>query len=98
MGNIHFTEILDFIVGWAGYDLTSDDWATRIREEQKALNGLEDGRPAEPKEPPKAPPEGPATKPPEEPPKKPPVEPPRKEAPKPPPKKPTPRDLRDIIP
>ncbi len=37
MGNIHFYEILDWVLGWAGYDITKDDWATRIAaQEEKA--------------------------------------------------------------
>jgi len=94
MGNVHFTEIADFILGWLTLDISKDDWATRIADEERALNGLETGKPTEPA---KEPPEGP----PEEPPKaKPPEEPPPTPRPKEPPPKPGKHKhrLEDIIP
>jgi len=45
MGNLHYLEILDFLLGWAGYDICRDDAATRAAE-QEAAQG-----------PPKAPPQ-----------------------------------------
>lgn len=79
MGNIHFTEIFDFILGWLTLDFSEDDWATRIAQEDKALQQL----PEEPskelkKEAAGASPEGP----PKELPKKPPEEPSAKKPPK----------------
>jgi len=71
MGNIHFTEILDFVVGWAGFDLSKDDWLTRLVAEDRALDaGAQDlskepgGEPAKGAD--NAPPEEPAKKPPDE--------------------------------
>mgnify|MGYP000159187507 CR=1 FL=1 len=34
MGNLHFYEMLDWLVGWAGYDFSKDDLLTRMRLEE----------------------------------------------------------------
>jgi len=95
MGNIHFTEIFDFFIGWLTLDFSGDDWATSLADEQRAVKGKGSGKPEEPAT-------GPAADPPKEPPKAPPPE-PAKEPPPKKPKKPAPPrsrdyDLRDIIP
>ena len=87
MGNVHFTEILDFFLGWVTFDISKDDWATRIADEERALNNQGKDKTKEPaEEPPEVTPEKPA--------KEPPPRKPEKESP--------PRhkkyDLRDIIP
>lgn len=92
IGNIHFTEIFDFLAGWLGFDPKKDDWATRIAERERAGKDAEDGKPTEPAEKPgEEPREAPPPKPAEE------LPPPKK-----PEKKTPPRsrdyDLRDIIP
>ncbi len=81
MGNIHFTEILDFFLGWFGFDTGNDDWATRLTEEEKALQ-------APPGEPSKDPEKEPSKELSKEPPKEPPKAPPKKPPDEPPPKKP----------
>ncbi|HPD14456.1 MAG TPA: hypothetical protein PLE19_05875 [Planctomycetota bacterium] len=96
IGNIHFTEILDFIVGWVGFDLSKDDWATRIANRERAPEGTEGVQPDAPAK------EAPETRP-EEPPKPKPTPTPSKPSPPREPKKdtrsPAPkRDLRDLIP
>lgn len=83
MGNIHYLEILDFFLGWFGWDISKDDWATRIAAREKAaLQPFE------------APPE----QPPDEAPKKPSEKSPPEKRPKEPPKKRTKFDLPDLIP
>ena len=34
MGNIHFLQILDFVVGWTGYDISGDDKATWLAKQE----------------------------------------------------------------
>ncbi|MBM4032807.1 MAG: hypothetical protein FJ291_13605 [Planctomycetes bacterium] len=90
MGNIHFTEIADFFLGWLGYDISKDDWATRIAEEKKATAS---GQPL-----PTQPSVEPAKKPPEKPAPKPPSEPPPKQPPKEKPRKPGKYELHELVP
>jgi len=35
MGNLHYFQILDFLLGWFGLDVAGDDYATRLREETR---------------------------------------------------------------
>jgi len=69
MGNIHFFEILDFFLGWAGYDVCGDDYATWLASQAAGT------------QPPEAAPSAPAVDPPPAPPPKPPKKPPRKSRP-----------------
>ncbi len=95
MGNIHFTEIFDFFIGWLTLDFSGDDWATSLADEQRAVKGKQNGTPEEP-------PSEPAVEPAKEPPKAPPPKPAEEPPPSKPKKEPPPRkrdyDLRDIIP
>jgi len=94
IGNIHFSEILDFIVGWAGFDLSKDDWATRIANRERAPEGSDT---APPETPAKQTPETRAEEPPK--PKPTPSKPPPPREPKKDTRSPAPkRDLRDIVP
>jgi len=94
---VDIVAVLDFLVGLTGYDVCKDDWATRIADEERALNGLDTGKP---KEPVREPAEKPAREPPKASPAKP--KPPEDSPPEKPKKDSPPRhrkhDLRNIIP
>jgi len=36
MGNLHYLEILDFVLGWPGWDISGDDKATWLAEQKAA--------------------------------------------------------------
>ncbi len=36
MGNLHYVEILDWLLGWAGWDICGDDYATRLAQREAA--------------------------------------------------------------
>ena len=57
MGNLHYVEMVDFLLGWAGWDITRDDRATFLAQQEAAQQELaalsaEPPAPAAPAEPP----------------------------------------------
>lgn len=50
MGNLHYVEMVDFLLGWAGWDIARDDKATFLAEQEAAQQELA-ALPAEPAEP-----------------------------------------------
>ncbi len=99
MGNIHFTEILDFFLGWFTYDIGGDDWATRLAKEDKAaLAPPEDPSKELSKDPPGDPPKEPQKDPPKAPPKKASEDPPPRKPEKPPPPSGKKFRIEDLVP
>jgi hypothetical protein len=40
MGNLHYLEILDFVLGWPGWDICRDDKATWLAEQELAKRAV----------------------------------------------------------
>jgi len=66
MGNVHYLEILDWILAWLGHDIRNDDLATALALKKAAAQQPPPAEPPEPpppKPPPKRPPRRTRTRP-----------------------------------
>ena len=62
MGNVHYLEILDWILAWLGHDIRNDDLATALALKKAAAQQPPPAEPPEPP-PPKRPPRRTRTRP-----------------------------------